>query len=110
MSTLGAPTKIEQQWMNAVRELGCAVCARLGHGYRQAEVHHILNGSRRISHLHTIPLCAPGHHRYGSLNTNPPMISRHPWKRRFEEAYGSETDILSWTRERLLLRGHNFLL
>ena len=55
----------------------------------------MLRGGRRIDHLHTLPLCSPGHHRYGDGEIK---ISRHPWKSQFETAYGTEAELLKKTR------------
>jgi hypothetical protein len=44
--------------------------------------------------MKVLPLCAI-HHRNGSHN---PPISRHPNKKRFEEAYGTEEELLEQIR------------
>lgn len=77
--------------MDAIAQLPCVVCSS-----RPVEIHHLLRGGRRIGHLSSIPLCAP-HHRGGS--EHPPFISRHPFKARFEKAYGTEGELLELTRQ-----------
>jgi hypothetical protein len=55
----------EKKHMNAVAELGCAVCRRMGYEGTPAELHHKRSGigaGRRSSHMDVIPLC-PEHHR-----------------------------------------------
>jgi hypothetical protein len=55
----------EKKHMNAVAELGCAVCRRMGYEGTPAELHHKRSGTgagRRSSHMDVIPLC-PEHHR-----------------------------------------------
>jgi len=55
----------EKKHMNAVAELGCAVCRRMGYEGTPAELHHKRAGTgagRRSSHMDVIPLC-PEHHR-----------------------------------------------
>ncbi len=91
-------TKAEQRWVDAILQIGCCVCARLGYPGTPGEVHHLLRGGRRIGHLHTILLCSPGHHRNGDGVTK---ISRHPTKPRFEAAYGTELELLEWTRAKV---------
>ena len=86
-------TAAEQKWLDTITDLGCIVCRTLGCGYVPAEPHHLLRGGRRIGHESTIPLCPP-HHRTGQGEA----IARHPNKARFEAAYGSETDLLTLTR------------
>lgn len=89
-------TKDERLWIDAIAQMGCCVCLRLGWGPTSGEVHHLLNGGQRIGHLYSIPLCMPGHHRGGDGKNK---ISRHPWKVRFEIAYGTEAELLKWTQE-----------
>lgn len=59
-------TTIAERWhMNAVAELGCSVCRRMGYPGTPAELHHPRSGvgmGKRSSHYSVIPLC-PEHHR-----------------------------------------------
>lgn len=86
------PTKAEREWMDAIVAYGCIACRMDGLGVRPAAVHHMLHGGRRIGHLHTLPLCDPGHHQNGQQLG---MVSRHPWKAQFEQKYGSEDHLLA---------------
>ena len=85
----------EQAWLDDICRLGCCVCVRLGWGPTPAEPHHLLSGTKRIEHLSTIPLC-PTHHR-SELN-NPHVVSRHHHKREFERRYGTELELLEWSK------------
>lgn len=90
-----APNALEQAWMDAAANFGCIVCY-LQHGVRcPAEIHHLKDGDRRRGHLDSIGLCYQ-HHRGG--NESGFFISRHPWKQRFEAAYGKEDDLLAALR------------
>ena len=93
-----APNKEERAWMDAVAGLGCCVCIQECLGPTPCAVHHLLDGGKRISHLHTIGLCDPGHHQNGAASGK---ISRHPWKRRFEARFGTEAELLRWTQKKL---------
>lgn len=93
-----APTKAERAWMDAIVEHGCICCVLDGHAPRPTAVHHILRGGQRIGHLHTIPLCDPGHHQGGQPLG---LESRHPNKARFEARYGTEDQLLAMMRARL---------
>lgn len=85
------PTLAEREWMDWIVGYGCICCRLEGRGWRMAAVHHILRSGRRIGHLFTLPLCDPGHHQQGeSLG----MVSRHPWKARFEAQFGTELELL----------------
>jgi hypothetical protein len=79
--------KEREQWFANLVELGCIVCLNEYGLKSPPDIHHIHKNSRRVSDLHTIPLCYY-HHRAG-LN-NDTYASRHPWKKEFEKRYGSE--------------------
>ena len=95
------PTAEERAWMDAIVEHGCICCILDGNPPRPAAVHHILRGGQRMGHLYTIPLCDPGHHQGGQPLG---LISRHPWKARFEEKYGTELELLELVKKRLAQR------
>ena len=57
------PTKYEAERIEALRVLGCSACAFLGvPNLNNLELHHILEGGRRMGHWFTIFLCR-GHHQ-----------------------------------------------
>lgn len=89
------PTAAEAAWMDAAQAFGCIVCWLHFQAKTPAEIHHLKQGDRRMGHLFSIGLCAD-HHRGGQKEGA--FISRHPWKRRFEAAYGLEDDLLSSLR------------
>lgn len=89
------PTAAERAWMDWITAQGCIACRIDGVGFRPAAVHHILRGGQRIGHLHTLPLCDPGHHQNGA---HLGLVSRHPWKTRFESRYGTEWELLALLR------------
>ena len=91
------PSKEEKEYMDKVQQLGCIVCANLGFPDVPAEIHHTRGKTVKDAHLYVIPLC-PSHHRYGG-HTEP--ISRHPYKKRFEDAYGTEAELLEQVQENL---------
>ena len=91
------PTKAEQKHMDRVRELGCIVCY-LHFGIRKnCEIHHVKGKTKEGAHYKVLPLCFE-HHRMGS---DKEPISRHPYKKRFEQAYGSEQELLQKVDELL---------
>lgn len=91
------PNKAEAEWMDKIVAYGCVACRIDGHFSRPA-VHHILRGGVRLGHLFTIPLCDPGHHQGGGAIG---LVSRHPWKARFEARYGTELELLEKMRKEL---------
>ena len=90
-------TKVDKKHLDQVAEIGCIVCKNVYFCYSPAEIHHIVEGSRRKGDQFVIPLCVP-HHRGGSDGANGQFVSRHPYKSRFEAAYGSESDLLEQVR------------
>jgi hypothetical protein len=91
-----APNAEERAWLDFVGSCGCIVCRQQYGVTTPAEVHHLKEGGLRMGHLFSIPLCVP-HHR-GGAGTGP-FISRHPWKPRFEAAYGMELKLLQDVQE-----------
>lgn len=98
-----AATVEEAAWMSAAQAVGCIVCGLQFDRRVSAEIHHLKQGDRRRGHLWTIPLCH-GHHQGGAGDGL--FISRHPWKKRFEAAYGTEESLLIHTRAKVLDAGH----
>ena len=91
------PTKKELAHMNKVRELGGIVCRNNGYLFSPAEIHHIEGKTKEGAHLKVLPLCF-AHHRRGGKEQ---PISRHPYKKRFEKAYGTEAELLKQVEELL---------
>lgn len=94
------PTAEERRWMDFIVGYGCIAC-RLDGWQSQGlpcAVHHIVDGGRRLGHLFTLPLCDPGHHQNGE-RFGIGIVSRHPWKARFEEKYGTEQQLLEILRK-----------
>lgn len=91
----GAPNAEERAWMDWITSYGCIACRIDGLGFTPPAVHHILRGGRRLGHRYTLPLCDPGHHQGGEAKG---MVSRHPWKARFEARYGTELELLAVLR------------
>ncbi len=83
-------TSKEKIHMDKVRQLGCIVCRLQGMYGVPAEIHHIEGKTKLNAHFIILPLCFE-HHRMGS---DKEPISRHPYKTRFVEAYGTEYELL----------------
>lgn len=93
-------TKDEALHVSRVQEMGCIACWITG-VYTPAEIHHVLDGNRRLGHKFVLPLCVP-HHRGGSDGAGiQSFVSRHPYKKRFEERYGTEQELLQIVEDRL---------
>lgn len=72
-------------------QVGCIACRADGAINDFVSVHHIDGRTKPGAHWLVLPLCA-GHHQE---NTGiPGLIAVHPWKTRFIEQYGQQTDLL----------------
>lgn len=99
----------DKKRLDAVADLGCIVCRKLGYGKTPAEVHHLRRnpetgikfGTRqRAGDNYTIPLCV--HHHRGGFGTG-----FHGGERTFESLYGTEADL--WEQTNALLElGQDF--
>ena len=108
-------TAAEKRRYDILSSLGCVVCRRHHAAYRDAEIHHLTEGFKRLGNRHTIPLCA-WHHRAipDYMETRKSMtqvlgpslaISRQS----FKAAFGGERELLRYvngiihrTRQQLL--------
>ena len=91
------PTKSEQAHMDRVRELGCIVCLNEGK-HTPPAIHHIEGKTKEGAHYKTIGLCYY-HHQEGS--DCEAYTSRHDFKARFENRYGTEQELLAQVEEML---------
>ncbi len=83
--------------MSRVAEIGCIVCLHQGYD-SPAELHHPRFNAgmgQRSSHNDVIPLCHH-HHRNGGYG-----VAYHAGRVAFEEAYGTEKELLSEIKEML---------
>ena len=90
------PTKDELRRYHALQELGCIACRINGvsHG-AIPEIHHLVEGNKRLGNDYTIPLCA-WHHRGEAASQweklKGPSLARS--KREFIAEYGTERELL----------------
>jgi hypothetical protein len=95
------PNAKEKKHMDAVFQIGCIVCLNKGFPNHAVEIHHVVGKTKEDAHMKVLPLCFD-HHR-GGKNVEP-VISRHPWKKRFETAYGTEQELLKQISDIMELR------
>jgi hypothetical protein len=102
----GKPTKAQEERFRRLQDLGCIAC-RHELRWTQPEIHHLVEGQRRLGHDHTIPLC-PWHHRglpaydldtADTEATLGPSLARS--KRKFVARYGTERALLAEVDDRL---------
>jgi hypothetical protein len=91
-------TKAEQRRKDAMREIGCIACILDGkpegeRWERMVEIHHMVQGNKKLGEAFTVPLCEPHHTGYG--------ISWHKNRRIFRETYGQDLDLVAITNQHL---------
>ncbi|MBI8355370.1 DUF968 domain-containing protein [Pseudomonas aeruginosa] len=96
------PTRYEKHIHDRMAsEIGCIACRKDGIRNMHVSIHHIDGRTKPGAHLKVLPLCA-GHHQDGT--GAPELIAVHPWKRRFEEKYGAQLELLEECMEILAER------
>ena len=85
------PSAAEKRFHDQLASLGCIACRLDGNHNPIVSIHHIDGRTKPGAHMRVLPLCA-GHHQdgYGI----PGLIAVHPYKRRFEDRYGSQCELL----------------
>lgn len=83
------PTKADKALWSRMAAYGCVACRKDGWRNLEVSIHHIDGRTKPGAHQKVLPLCYQ-HHQSG----NPDAPSVHPWKTRFEEKYGKQTDLL----------------
>ena len=101
------PNKDEIRRYRALKELGCIAC-RINGVTRVAipEIHHLVEGNKRLGNAYTIPLCT-WHHR-GEASSQweklkGPSLARS--KREFIEESGTERELLESVNKILMRQG-----
>jgi hypothetical protein len=85
-------TKAEKAHMDKVARSGCVVCRVYRGVYSPASIHHCgtyMGGGR--DHMKVIALCG-AHHQTGGVG-----VALHANKKRFEDAFGTEEELLKAT-------------
>lgn len=95
------PNAEERKWMDAAGQLPCIACLQLGVTNTEISLHHIDGRTKAGAHLKTIPLCY-AHHQGGESSGS--FVSIHPWKRRFEDTFGRQDELLDQCRRMIMER------
>lgn len=82
--------------MDKVAQIGCIACRVIGIHTPEVSIHHIEGRTKPDAHFLTLPLCY-GHHQ-GGLDYGE-WVSVHPWKKRFEDTFGTQRELLELCRE-----------
>ena len=86
------PTKSELAYWDRVAAIGCIACRIDGRYNPVVSIHHVEGRTKPGCHKKVLPLCA-GHHQNGTGNDKS-LIAIHPFKRRFEDRYGTQEQLM----------------
>lgn len=86
-------------WNRMATEIGCIACWIDGVFNSFVSIHHIDGRTKPGCHKKVLPVCAPHHQRDDSDPAG--RISIHPDKKRFEQRYGSQYDLLAMVLKQL---------
>jgi hypothetical protein len=107
-TSTGTPTKAQKLRYERMTQLGCVCCRIMGDPERDAEIHHIVEGRKRLGHEDSIALCG-WHHRglkedfWSQVPDSEVNEVRGPsianGKRAFNDHWGSEKELLGIQNE-----------
>ncbi|QQP86923.1 Ref family recombination enhancement nuclease [Entomomonas asaccharolytica] len=82
---------IEQKkyWNLLCSEVGCIACMKEGNPNDWVSIHHIEGRTKKDAHWLVLSLCASHHQDNGMA------IAVHPYKKRFENRYGNQYQLMS---------------
>lgn len=84
-------TKAQRRfWSDMCETVGCIACRKMGIFNTHCLPHHIDGRTKAHAHWYVISLCA-GHHQ----DMGKGLLAVHPYKARFEEAYGKQIDLFA---------------
>ncbi len=86
-------------WDRMATEVGCIACWLDGHFNTFVSIHHIDGRTKPGCHQKVLPICA-GHHQDGT-GEDKTLISVHPYKKQFEQSYGTQYELLALVMEKL---------
>ena len=101
-TSTGKATKAQQARFEKLIELGCICCRKNFGMWRMPEIHHIIDGGRRLGHDQTLPLCRYHHQgQYPDETSTFSMLLDAGWgppgppgRRDWVAEFGTELDLL----------------
>lgn len=99
-------TKEDKRRFSLLPAVGCICCKAYRVHNEWVQIHHIVEGNRRLGHQYTIPLCfwhhegvpAAGMTREQTEALIGPSLKS---KKRFNEIFGGEMELLKWVNKYL---------
>jgi hypothetical protein len=100
-TSMSNPTKDEKKYHDRLCQLGCIACMIDGVYNPVVSIHHCDGRTKPGAHMKVLALCA-NHHQDGT-EPGSGKIAIHPWKKRFEDRYGTQEDLMDYCNELLEL-------
>ena len=90
-------SKSDLKRYDRLQQIGCIACIKdMKYGV-SPDIHHLVEGNKRLGNKFTLPLC-PWHHR-GVGHGNGPSLALN--KKAFVAQYGTERELLKEVNEKL---------
>lgn len=90
-------TKAEKARFLQILALGCVICGHDNHNSK-LEIHHLIEGNKRMGHGYTICLCAYHHRGVGQVHAQTALSHG---SKPFTQAYGTQRSLWEATQRRL---------
>lgn len=94
-----AHTKADKRRFQLLQEVGCIPCRMRGLGHQYGDIHHLVDGGKRLGHQYTICLCKWHHVGYEpgvpdkiAEQYKGPSLARN--KKAFYNEFGTEMELL----------------
>lgn len=94
-------TAQQRRFWDRLASIGCIACRKMGIHTPHVSIHHVIGRTKPHAHWAVLPLCGPHHQDMGVQGVFPV----HPYKARFEEAYGNQGDLMRECIQILLDQG-----
>ncbi|WP_461533485.1 Ref family recombination enhancement nuclease [Sinomicrobium sp.] len=97
-------TKEDKKRFQLLPQIGCICCKSYGVHNEWVQIHHIIDGNKRMGHQYTLPLCYWHHQgvppegltrKQAEDMVGPSLIS----KKRFNEVFGGEMELLEYVNK-----------
>ena len=107
-------TKEDKRRFELLPQIGCICCKAYGIHNEWVQIHHIVDGNKRLGHQFTLPLCYWHHSSHppegmtreqAEKIVGPPLTS----KKKFNEVFGGEMELLKYVNKMLELIEENIV-
>jgi len=101
-------TKDDKRRFQLLPQIGCICCKSYGIHNEWVQIHHIVEGNKRLGHQYTLPLCYWHHEgvppegltrEQAEARVGPSLKS----KKKFNSVFGGEMELLSYTNQFLVV-------